>query len=643
LLQIVGADTKKTTARGSSKPRPAPDGRLAPGVPVLGNQAALRLMRKCDCDGRPDCDCDMGDDKKKKEQDSPRTALHRAALSPRTPRVAPPIVQETLRSTGHTLDPETQAFFEARFGRELSHVRIHIDSRASESARAVNALAYTAGRDIVFAPGRFAPRTNEGRRLLAHELAHVVQQPNATGTPERVSDPSEPLERNADRIANRVMGAPAPETLPVQPIGSLGQAQLARQAADPASAPAPPPGAAAPAAAPAPTPETLILQWLDQHQFAPPKQSDAVSPANPSGSAASANPPSAPATPGAPPGAPAAPAAPADVLAEPHVLLNGEEMTVSNAVKLAAADPDLKQPPELIASVIKAQLAKPFAQTAAGLPFIGPGNAVPGINLAGPRDAFGINPAIAKTVEFSTIDDFLNQHGFDVPAVRDPTGSKAILDGKDTTVDDIANLAYATLGQYPSLNKSDVVTYLRQKYVDKRGMAGTQIILGYMLVPKPLQYLGGPTDPKNPLRTQQQFSFTITRQHHASDSPGLETSFQGTVTLSDQGIMNVQAGGQEAIVTPLLNGWIQVSGLLQVMASENWSKSASGTTVISPALQAMGGGQVLVTPQIRSGPFKFLTGNVQLGVQALGGTQFTSSGAVGVANAGLVLNIPFSL
>jgi len=165
-------------AAAKDKPQPAPDGRLAPPAPAPGNQAALRLMRKCDC-GAPGCDCDMGDDKKKRETDSPRTALHRAALSPWTPREAPPIVHETLRSTGHTLDPETQAFFEARFGQRFSQVRVHSDTRASESARAVNALAYTVGRDIVFAPGRFAPRANEGRRLLAHELAHVVQQRDA--------------------------------------------------------------------------------------------------------------------------------------------------------------------------------------------------------------------------------------------------------------------------------------------------------------------------------------------------------------------------------------------------------------------------------------------------------------------------------
>jgi hypothetical protein len=229
VLQTASADTKKTTARGNSKPQPAPDRLLAPPVPALGNQATLRLMRKCDCGGAPDCDCDMGDDKKKKETDSPRSGLHRSALSPQTPREAPPIVHETLRSPGHTLDPETQAFFEARFGQGLGHVRVHTDARASQSARAVNALAYTVGRDIVFAPGRFAPSANEGRRLLAHELAHVIQQRDVTGIPERVSDPSDPLERDADRMANHAMGAPA--TLPVRPFGSVGQPQMSRQTA----------------------------------------------------------------------------------------------------------------------------------------------------------------------------------------------------------------------------------------------------------------------------------------------------------------------------------------------------------------------------------------------------------------------------
>jgi len=95
---------------------------------------------------------------------------------------APPIVTEALRSSGQAMDSSTRAFFEARFGHDFGRVRIHSDSHAAES---VQAHAFTVGSDIVFATGRYAPATAEGRRLLGHELTHVVQQraaaPSAPG------------------------------------------------------------------------------------------------------------------------------------------------------------------------------------------------------------------------------------------------------------------------------------------------------------------------------------------------------------------------------------------------------------------------------------------------------------------------------
>jgi hypothetical protein len=69
-----------------------------------------------------------------------------------------------------------RAFFEPRFGATLDGVRIHTDSRAVASARAVHARAFTVGRDVVFGAGAYAPETARGRRLLAHELTHVLQQ-----------------------------------------------------------------------------------------------------------------------------------------------------------------------------------------------------------------------------------------------------------------------------------------------------------------------------------------------------------------------------------------------------------------------------------------------------------------------------------
>ena len=81
---------------------------------------------------------------------------------------------------GEPLDAGTLAFMEPRFNYNFSKVRVHADSRAAESARSVNALAYTVGRDVVFGAGQYAPTTLSGRQLLAHELTHVVQQ-QATG------------------------------------------------------------------------------------------------------------------------------------------------------------------------------------------------------------------------------------------------------------------------------------------------------------------------------------------------------------------------------------------------------------------------------------------------------------------------------
>ena len=94
-------------------------------------------------------------------------------------RDAPALVTEVLGSPGHALDASSRAYFEPRFGRDLAGVRIHSDARAAASARSVNALAYTSGQHIAFAAGAYAPTSAAGRRLLAHELTHTVQQSSA--------------------------------------------------------------------------------------------------------------------------------------------------------------------------------------------------------------------------------------------------------------------------------------------------------------------------------------------------------------------------------------------------------------------------------------------------------------------------------
>ena len=125
--------------------------------------APLQISRKCEA-------CEKEDQEKSKLQMKP-------AATPSKPiGAAPAIVHDVLQSSGHPLDTATRAFMEPRFGHDFSRVRVHTDTTAAESARAVHARAYTQGEHIVFAHGRYAPTTTEGKRLVGHELAHVVQQ-----------------------------------------------------------------------------------------------------------------------------------------------------------------------------------------------------------------------------------------------------------------------------------------------------------------------------------------------------------------------------------------------------------------------------------------------------------------------------------
>ncbi|MDP2782637.1 DUF4157 domain-containing protein, partial [Devosia sp.] len=94
---------------------------------------------------------------------------------------APASVDQTLASPGRPLEPVLRQDMEQRFGHDFSRVRVHSGAAAEQSARDVNAHAYAVGHNIVFGAGLFAPGTHEGRRLIAHELTHVVQQTGSNG------------------------------------------------------------------------------------------------------------------------------------------------------------------------------------------------------------------------------------------------------------------------------------------------------------------------------------------------------------------------------------------------------------------------------------------------------------------------------
>jgi hypothetical protein len=103
-------------------------------------------------------------------------AIQRLAYSKSAPADVSAEVTRGTGGNGHPLDGSTRIFMETRLGHDFSHVRVHTDAAAQQSAQNLNALAYTSGRDVVFAAGRHSPNTQEGRYLIAHELAHVMQQ-----------------------------------------------------------------------------------------------------------------------------------------------------------------------------------------------------------------------------------------------------------------------------------------------------------------------------------------------------------------------------------------------------------------------------------------------------------------------------------
>lgn len=126
----------------------------------------------------------------------------------------PPIVYEVLRSPGQPLDATTRPFMEHRFEYDFSDVRVHTDARAAESAQALNARAYTVGQNVVLGAGQYAPQSEGGRHLLAHELTHVVQQngvPLRTRATLALSDDT--YEQEAAQIAEQHGAAVSPPAI----------------------------------------------------------------------------------------------------------------------------------------------------------------------------------------------------------------------------------------------------------------------------------------------------------------------------------------------------------------------------------------------------------------------------------------------
>ena len=158
-------------------------------------------------------------------------ALQRAAGNATVSRLlddepASPVLDVMGRGGGRPLEAPVRGFMSARLGHDFGDVRVHTDHAASESARAINAQAYTVGTDVVFQTGRYQPDTPAGQRMLAHELTHVVQQrsgpvegtPTASGI--RISNPSDRFELAAEHSANQVMQSVTPAAAPTQALSA---------------------------------------------------------------------------------------------------------------------------------------------------------------------------------------------------------------------------------------------------------------------------------------------------------------------------------------------------------------------------------------------------------------------------------------
>ena len=153
------------------------------------------MQRKCACGGSAGANGECEACRKK------RLSKQRSAAKAPQPQAVPGLVHEVLRSPGQPLDSSVRTSAERYFGYDFSKVRVHTDSRAAESAKAVNAAAYTAGNGVVFDTGRYRPDSAAGKRLIAHELTHVVQQAGSSQLPSAIEKPNTPEEMAAEANA----------------------------------------------------------------------------------------------------------------------------------------------------------------------------------------------------------------------------------------------------------------------------------------------------------------------------------------------------------------------------------------------------------------------------------------------------------
>ncbi len=189
------------------------------------DQVAERIMRSHAADVSSSCSCSeneeqCGECKQKQSSTVSRkgaNALQMQSATPQSAAFAGPQAADSAAELsllgsdgGHPLDPQSRAFFESRFNHDFSKVRLHTGGEAAESARSIQALAYTTGNHIAFAASQYQPSTEQGQKLLAHELTHVVQQRGASNKLERIADSSHAVESTDRTNSSRKSSGRAP-------------------------------------------------------------------------------------------------------------------------------------------------------------------------------------------------------------------------------------------------------------------------------------------------------------------------------------------------------------------------------------------------------------------------------------------------
>ena len=357
------------------------------------------------------------------------------------------------------------------------------------------------------------------------------------------------------------------------------------------------------------TPQQRIHQWLEEHQFAP-----AVTH-----------------TPGE----------------EVHVLLNGQNMSLTDAVALVVHELNLAT--AVVRPVVEAAAHIDVPLSERDSARVGPGNEVPGLpyDPQTPADRRRVDIAI----ELNRVDELLADNHFLQLSIPDQHGAVAQLNGQELPMTPLMDRILAELGPH-TITRQSLAYHLRQRYENAPQAPSRQLILGYTLLPQSLQSVST----GNPTTLQHQFSLTGTFAHHTSTDAGAETSVQGNVTIdTSRNVTNIQAVVQEAIVLNQLHNWVQLSAFVQGVVGVAFTQTATSTAAI-PFGQLGVGLQVLVNlfpDKIRVDfiPRRFSFSAPQIGAQITGSGALTfPSSTTGTAvvpqatgSVNFILNVPFNI